>query len=143
MYDLTRLYDDLNFGFFAWSRVYLGIGLPLVFNFVTAASCTGLKPGQTDQASSLINVARNLGGSICVSMAQTILARREQFHQERLVEHVGSWSTAYNQTLQQVQHYFQTQPFVGQGAGAARPRGSGGRCRRRRACGPISTCFFR
>uniref|UniRef100_UPI003F9AD80B DHA2 family efflux MFS transporter permease subunit n=1 Tax=Rhodoblastus sp. TaxID=1962975 RepID=UPI003F9AD80B len=113
MYDLTRLYGDLNFGFFAWSRVYLGIGLPLVFNFVTTASYTGLKPGQTDQASSLINVARNLGGSIGVSMAQTILARREQFHQERLVEHVGSWSLAYNQTLKQVQNYFQAQPFAG------------------------------
>ncbi len=120
MYDLTNVYDDLNFGFFAWSRVYLGIGLPLVFNSVTSASYNGLPPEKTDQASSLINVARNFGGSIGVSLAQTTLARREQFHQTRLAEHVGTWNPAYGETLQQVQNYFATKPLVGTGAGAYR-----------------------
>ena len=120
MYDLTQLYSGLDFAFFAWSRIYVGIGLPLVFNSVTTASYTGLPPAKTDQASSLINVARNLGGSVGVSIAQTILARREQFHQSRLVEHVGTWNPAYNQTAQQAQHYFHTQPLVGEGAGSSR-----------------------
>ncbi len=65
-------------------------------------------------------VARNLGGSMGVSLAQTTLARREQFHQSRLVEHVGSWNPAYGETLQQVQNYFATKPLVGVGAGAYR-----------------------
>lgn len=121
MYVLARnLNADLNFWFFAWSRIYVGIGLPLVFNAVTSASYAGLAPDKTDQASSLINVARNFGGSIGVSLAQTTLARREQFHQSRLVETVGSWNPAYNQTLHQVQNYFATKPLVGTGAGAAR-----------------------
>ncbi len=120
MYDLTNTYGDLNFAFFAWSRVYLGIGLPLVFNSVTTASYNGLPPEKTDQASSLINVARNFGGSIGVSLAQTTLARREQFHQTRLAEHVGNWNPAYGETLQQVQNYFATKPLVGTGAGAYR-----------------------
>ncbi len=119
MYDLTRLYGGLNFGFFAWSRIYLGIGLPLVFNFVTSASYTGLPPEKTDQASSLINVARNLGGSMGVALAQTVLARREQFHQSRIVEHIGSWNPVYNQTLRQVENYFKTKPLTGEGASAA------------------------
>ncbi len=87
---------------------------------MTTASYTDLPPAKTDQASSLINVARNLGGSIGVSMAQTILARREQFHQARLAGHVGNWNPAYHQTLQQAQSYFQTRPLEGEGAGAAR-----------------------
>jgi DHA2 family multidrug resistance protein len=120
MYNLTNLYAGLNFAFFAWSRVYLGIGLPLVFNSVTSASYNGLAPAQTDQASSLINVARNFGGSIGVSMAQTILARRTQFHQSRLAEHVGTWNPAYGETSQQVQNYFATKPLVGAGAGTHR-----------------------
>jgi DHA2 family multidrug resistance protein len=115
MYDLTNIYADLSFGFFAWSRVYLGLGMPLVFNAVTTASYVGIPPDKTDQASSLINVARNFGGSIGVSLAQTTLARREQFHQNRLVEHVGSWNPAYGQTLQQVQNYFATKPLIGSG----------------------------
>jgi DHA2 family multidrug resistance protein len=120
MYDLTNTYGDLDFGFFAWSRVYLGLGLPLVFNSVTSASYNGIAPDKTDQASSLINVARNFGGSIGVSLAHTTLARREQFHQSRLVEHIGSWNPAYGETLQQVQNYFATKPLVGTGAGAYR-----------------------
>ena len=120
MYNLTNLYGGLNFAFFAWSRVYLGIGLPLVFNSVTSASYSGLAPTQTDQASSLINVARNFGGSIGVSLAQTILARRTQFHQSRLAEHVGTWNPAYGETSQQVQNYFATKPLVGAGAGTHR-----------------------
>jgi len=115
MYDLTNVYADLSFGFFAWSRVYLGLGLPLVFNAVTTASYSGIPPGKTDQASSLINVARNFGGSIGVSLAQTTLARREQFHQSRLVEYVGSWNPIYGQTLQQVQSYFATKSLIGSG----------------------------
>jgi len=120
MFDLTYLYGDLDFGFFVWSRIYLGIGLPLVFSSVTTASFNGLPPEKTDQASALINVARNFGGSMGVSLAQTTLARREQFHQSRLVEHIGTWNPSYAQTLQQVQSYFATKPPAGAAEGAKR-----------------------
>jgi MFS transporter, DHA2 family, multidrug resistance protein len=113
MYDLTSIYGDLTFGFFAWSRVYVGIGLPFLFIPVTAASYSGLPPDKTDQASALINVARNFGGSIGVSMAQTVLARREQVHQSNLVHHVGAWNPIYTQTLNQVRGYFATRPLGG------------------------------
>ena len=113
MYDLTRIYGDLNFGFFVWSRVYLGLGLPLVFNAITSASYDGVPPEKTDQASSLINVARNFGGSIGVSLAQTTLARREQFHQSRLIEHIGTWNPSYADTLQRAQSYFAARPTGG------------------------------
>ncbi|SKA21521.1 MFS transporter, DHA2 family, multidrug resistance protein [Consotaella salsifontis] len=63
MWDLTRIYADLNFGFFVWSRVYIGLGLPLIFIPITTASYFGIPPDKTDQASALINVARNVGGS--------------------------------------------------------------------------------
>lgn len=113
MYSLTSLYADSTFGFFAWSRVYVGIGLPLLFIPITAASYAGLPPGKTDQASSLINLARNFGGSIGVSVAQTVLVRREQFHQSHLVEQVGNWNPYYQQTLQSARSYFATQPSSG------------------------------
>jgi hypothetical protein len=62
----------LNFGFFVWSRVYIGIGLPMIFLSITAASYEGIRKDQTDQASALINVARNVGGSMGVSLAQNV-----------------------------------------------------------------------
>ncbi len=114
MYGMTRLNPDLNFGFFVWSRIYLGFGLPLIFIPMTAASYDGLRPDQTDQASALINAARNTGGSIGVSLASNVLAHREQWHQSRLVEHIIPSDPAYNHTLQSV-----TQYFADRGAGAA------------------------
>jgi hypothetical protein len=58
---------DADFWFFAWSRIYLGIGLPLIFIPITTASYEGLPPSKTDQASALINLARNFGGAMGVS----------------------------------------------------------------------------
>ena len=106
MWDLTNIYADLDFSFFAWSRVYIGLGLPLIFIPITTASYDGIPPEKTDQASALINVARNVGGSIGVSIAQNTLAFREQFHQSRLVEHVAPSSPAYQEVLQTMTRTF-------------------------------------
>jgi DHA2 family multidrug resistance protein len=107
MYDLTRLYADSGFWFFAESRMLLGLGLPLIFLSITAASYDGIPREKTDQASALINAARNTGGSIGVSLASNVLTRREQFHQNRLIEHVVPSSAQYQQTLQQATTYFE------------------------------------
>ncbi|MGY2052287.1 DHA2 family efflux MFS transporter permease subunit [Methylobacterium sp. JK268] len=109
MYDLTNLYGDLNFGFFVWSRIYIGIGLPMIFLSITAASYEGISREQTDQASALINVARNVGGSMGVSLAQNVLAYRQQFHTSRLVEHVVPSAPAYQETLRRATDYFASQ----------------------------------
>src|ERR1700752_1741737 len=84
----------------------LGIGLPLIFLSIWARSYNGVPPDKTDQASALINVARNTGGSIGVSLASNVLAHREQFHQGRLAEHTIPSSVPYKDTLQQVTDYF-------------------------------------
>ena len=106
MYDLTNVYGDLGFWFFATSRMLLGMGLPLIFLPIITASYDGIPPDKVDQASALMNVARNTGGSIGVSLASNVLAHREQFHQSRLAENVIPSSPQYQQTLQQVAQYF-------------------------------------
>jgi MFS transporter, DHA2 family, multidrug resistance protein len=106
MYNLTNVYGDLGFWFFARSRMLLGIGLPLIFIPIVTASYDGIPPGKTDQASALINAARNTGGSIGVSLGNNILAHREQFHQGRLIEHAIPSNVSYQDTLQQVTQYF-------------------------------------
>jgi DHA2 family multidrug resistance protein len=106
MYDMTNVYADLGFWFMAHSRMLLGVGLPLIFVPIMAASYDGIEPSKTDQASALINAARNTGGSIGVSVVSNVLTHREQFHQNRLVEQVIPSSTTYQDTLQQITNYF-------------------------------------
>src|SRR5262249_40254133 len=96
----------VDFSFSARSAMLRRVGLPLIFLSITAASYDGIPPEKTDQASALINAARNTGGSIGISLASNVLAHREQFHQSRLVESVIPSSVQYQDTLQQVTNYF-------------------------------------
>ncbi|HEY4044679.1 MAG TPA: DHA2 family efflux MFS transporter permease subunit [Rhodopila sp.] len=109
MYVLTNAYSDLGFWFLARARMLTGLGLPLVFLPITAASYHGIASNRTDQASALINAARNTGGSIGVSIVSNVLAHREQFHQSRLVEAAIPSSIQYQHTLHQVTSYFVAQ----------------------------------
>ena len=109
MYDLTNVYAGLGFWFFAHSRMLLGVGLPLVFLPIIAASYYGIPHSKTDQASAMMNAARNSGGSIGISLASNVLTDREQFHQSRLVGHIIPSSVQYQHTLHQVTHYFVVQ----------------------------------
>jgi DHA2 family multidrug resistance protein len=109
MYGMTSVYGDLGFWFFARSRMVLGVGLPLIFIAITVASYDGIPKDRTDQASALINAARNTGGSIGVSLVSNVLTDRAQFHQSRLVESVMPSSVQYQATLHQVMNYFVAQ----------------------------------
>ena len=119
MYDLLRMTSNADYWYFAWSRIYLGIGLPLIFIPITTASYDGLPPKKTDQASALINLARNFGGSMGVALTQTVLARREQFHHSRLAEHIGTWNPFYTDTLARVEAYFKATASTGNTAGTS------------------------
>jgi MFS transporter, DHA2 family, multidrug resistance protein len=116
---LLTMTQDADYWYFAWSRIYLGIGLPLIFIPITTASYDGIAPDKTDQASALINLARNFGGSMGVALSQTVLARREQFHQSRLVEHLGSWNPFYNDNLSRIQAYLNGRAATGSTGGTS------------------------
>ena len=118
MRHLTNLSPDADFEWFAWARVYISFGLPFVFLAITTASYDGLRPDQSNQASGLINVARNLGGSIFVAMTQTAIQQREQFHTSRLVQDITRASPQYHDTLRSVTHY-----FIDRGSSAAEASG--------------------
>jgi DHA2 family multidrug resistance protein len=106
MYQLTAVNGGLDFWFFARSRMLLGVGLPLIFLPSMTASYDGVPPDKTDQASAMLNAARNTGGSLGAALVSNVLSDRGQFHHSRLVEHVIPSSASYQQTLQQATNYF-------------------------------------
>jgi DHA2 family multidrug resistance protein len=106
LWHMTSLAPEASFQYFAWSRVYQTAALPFLFIPITAASYVGIPSQKTEQAASLINVARNTGGSMGISLYTTLLAQHEQFHQSRLVESIYPSSIEYQNTLRQVTEYF-------------------------------------
>jgi MFS transporter, DHA2 family, multidrug resistance protein len=106
MWYSTSLTPDASFDYFGWVRIYQMIGLPFLFIPINAVAYDGLPPDKTNQASALMNIARNLGGSIGISTANVVLTQRTQFHQARLVENTIPSSTAFQSTLSQMTKFF-------------------------------------
>ena len=72
----------------------------------TPSPMTGCRCRRPAKARRSINVARNLGGSIGVSLANTELVQRSQFHQARLVENMTPSSPVFQSTMHNLTQYF-------------------------------------
>jgi DHA2 family multidrug resistance protein len=86
LWNMSHLDTDMDFRSAALARMYQSLGLPFLFVPITTIAYVGLRPEESNQASAMMNVARNLGGTIGISGVQTILAQRGQWHQARLAE---------------------------------------------------------
>ncbi|HEX5242075.1 MAG TPA: MFS transporter, partial [Tepidisphaeraceae bacterium] len=106
MWYSTSLPPDASFDYFAWIRIYQTIALPFLFIPINTVAYDGLAPEKTNQGSALMNVARNLGGSIGISLANVVLTQRTQMHQSRLVENTIPSSPAFQSTLSKATQYF-------------------------------------
>jgi DHA2 family multidrug resistance protein len=56
-------------------------------------------------ATGIFNLMRNLGGSFGIATATTLLSRRSQFHQSRLVEHLTPLSQPFVDWQHRVSHF--------------------------------------
>jgi DHA2 family multidrug resistance protein len=106
MWYSTSLAPDASFSYFATVRIFQTIGMPFMFIPINSVAYDGLPVQKTAEGSALINVARNLGGSIGVSLANTELVQRSQFHQERLVENMTPSSPEFQSTVSHLSQYF-------------------------------------
>ncbi|HUB25695.1 MAG TPA: DHA2 family efflux MFS transporter permease subunit [Tepidisphaeraceae bacterium] len=83
---MSRIFTTTaSFNWLTAARCMQAFGLAFVFVPINTVAYTGLPKGKSNQASALINLMRNLGGSVGISVAQTMIDRRSQFHQNRLV----------------------------------------------------------
>ena len=93
MFLSTRRIDLLiSFSSATWLRIAQYAPLGLVFIPTTAAAYYGMPKEKNNAIAGLVNFMRNIGASVGTSVVTTVLARRDQFHQER----IGSNLTAGN-----------------------------------------------
>jgi MFS transporter, DHA2 family, multidrug resistance protein len=93
---MTNVYLGVSFRRLMWMRILQSTALPFLFVPINALAFRGVPPEKTNNASALINLARNFGGSIGISFASTLLTRRAQFHQSRLVEQLQPLNPSYS-----------------------------------------------
>jgi DHA2 family multidrug resistance protein len=95
MWRLTHVSATISFAYAAKMRVWIAAGIPFLFVPLSNAAYVGLPPDQSSQASSMLSISRNLGGTFGISLVQTFLAQRQQFHQSRLVETLNPLNPVY------------------------------------------------
>lgn len=115
---MTTFDLSVDFRTVMWARVFQGMGLAFLFVPINTAAYAFLPREKNNAASGLMNLARNIGGSVGISVVTTMLARRAQFHQARLVENLSATNPKFQATLQGLSNTFQ-------GAGAGPGSGAG------------------
>ncbi len=78
---------DLLISFRSATLLRIGQYLPMGFIFVpaTTAAYIGIREDKSNAVAGLVNFTRNIGSSVGTSIVTTMIVRRSQFHQARLV----------------------------------------------------------
>jgi DHA2 family multidrug resistance protein len=79
-----------------WPRIVLGVGMGFLFIPLNTLAMSRIAKEEMNNATGIFNLLRNLGGSVGVAFVTTLLARRGQFHQSHLAEHL----TVFDRNLQ-------------------------------------------
>jgi DHA2 family multidrug resistance protein len=101
---MTNFYLEVPFWALALGRAMQAVGLAFLFLPINSLGFRSIPKDRTNYASALINLARNFGGSIGISVASTLVTRREQFHQSRIVEHLQPLDPAYSAFTSRLDH---------------------------------------
>jgi DHA2 family multidrug resistance protein len=95
LWNMTQLNTQMSFADAAMARLWQALGIPFMFVPLITVAYIGLPRSASNQASALLNVGRNIGGSIGISAVQSFLAKREQFHQARFTETLNPLNPVY------------------------------------------------
>lgn len=95
----------------AWPRVVLGIGMGFTVIPLMTLAFSSIKKEEMGNATGIFNLLRNLGGSFGVAFISTMIARRAQFHQVHLVEHLTPFDTSYQIASSQAAQFLQQRGF--------------------------------
>jgi DHA2 family multidrug resistance protein len=89
-----------------WPIVISGFSLGFVFVPLSVTTLGDLAPQAVGNGSGLYNLMRNIGGSVGISVVQTILVRHQQLHQTELVRNLAPSSINYQQRLSYLTGFF-------------------------------------
>lgn len=96
---MTRFNLQVSAAQVMWPGVLQGLGMGLVFVPLATSAYETLPKKDTDAASGIYNLARTLGSSMGISLAATLLSRRQQINWNTLGGHITTYTPALNEWL--------------------------------------------
>jgi MFS transporter, DHA2 family, multidrug resistance protein len=95
LYHMTIIDPQIDYYHAMMLRVYMAVGVAFLFVPINTMAYTGVAPEHNDDVSAMVNLARNVGGSVGIALSSALITERSQFHQHMLVMH----ATTYNDQL--------------------------------------------
>jgi len=101
-----------DFNTIIWPRIVMGVGMGFLFIPLTTLTLSGIRKEEMGNATAIFNLLRNLGGSFGVAIVTTMLARRAQFHQVHLVEHLTPFDRNFQLAVPQISQVLRDRGFI-------------------------------
>lgn len=109
MFHMALTFDTtIDFRSAATARAFQAVSLAFLFVPINTASYAFLPKEKNNAASGLINLARNIGGSVGISVVTTMLDRRAQVHQTYLAHNITQASARMHTMINSMQHMLMT-----------------------------------
>jgi DHA2 family multidrug resistance protein len=83
-------------------RVYQALSMGFLFVPINTMAFTDMPPSASNQVSAMLNLMRNMGGSIGISAVTTMIVRRSQVHQGFLTAHTYQANPLFQRALSQM-----------------------------------------
>ncbi len=99
LFHMTKFNLQIDFRTVAEARVLQAVGMAFLFVPINTAAYAFLPRDKNNAASGLMNLARNIGGSVGISVVTTMLDRRAQLHLTNLSSHLSASNTELQSRL--------------------------------------------
>jgi DHA2 family multidrug resistance protein len=100
LFHMTNFTLGVDFKTVVYARMLQTMGLAFLFVPINTAAYAFLPKEKNNAASGLMNLARNIGGSVGISIVTTMLDRRQQYHLNRMSSHLSPSSPQVQAMLQ-------------------------------------------
>src|SRR6266545_1085104 len=91
-----------------WPQLLQGAALGLLFVPLTTVTMAGISREEMGNATSLVNLMRNVGSGIGIAVVTTFLAQRRVVHTQVLASHLNAYSPQSAEVLSGLQAYFRS-----------------------------------
>lgn len=105
-YSTRRIDLQISFNAAVWLRISQVIGLGFLFVPITLVAYVGIAPEKNNAVAGIVNFMRNMGSSVGTSLVTTLVARRSQMHQLRLVEKARIDNPNFTDAAQNLTEHF-------------------------------------
>jgi len=111
LWSMSRFSLEVDFRTIVIARMVQGFGLAFIFVPINTIAYASVSPQARNQASALMSIARNIGGSIGIGYTTAMLSRHAQANQNLLVSNLTPYRRPFNTAIDALSGQFERAGF--------------------------------